>query len=202
MKLIWEIWVNTYAYGISGNTEVGFYTTSSTGPSYGYIYNGSTYQSLNVPGSVQTRAYGISGNNIVGMYQGGSTLYGFLYNGFSFLQLAVPGATATFATGISGNNVLGYYEENGDYYGYLYNNGNYTTISVPNATSTITWGIENDTIVGSYYVGSSPTVGLEIVPSPEPSTLAIIGTSAGMIWFLRREKRLFYRRKSRDGGRK
>ena len=100
------------------------------------------------------------------MYQGGSTLYGFLYNGFSFLQLAVPGATATFATGISGNNVLGYYEENGDYYGYLYNNGNYTTISVPNATSTITWGIENDTIVGSYYVGSSPTVGLEIVPSP------------------------------------
>jgi len=54
---------NTYPYGIDGGNIVGYYSDGST---HGFIYDGTTYTTLNVPGADSTRAYGIDGSNIVG----------------------------------------------------------------------------------------------------------------------------------------
>jgi hypothetical protein len=59
-----------YAYGISGNNTVGLYYPVAGGGGFsGFLYNGSTYTTLNDPsGNGGTYAFGISGNNIVGVY--------------------------------------------------------------------------------------------------------------------------------------
>jgi len=52
------------AYGISGSNIVG--TAGGMGPSYGFLYDGSSYTTIAVPGAEATAAHGISGSNIVG----------------------------------------------------------------------------------------------------------------------------------------
>jgi PEP-CTERM motif len=90
------------ALGISGNDIVGYDNINES-----FLYNGSSYTTLSVPGASVTEAVGISGNNIVGNYYNGSW-QSFLYNGNGYTTLSVPGASQTFAEGISGNNIVGY----------------------------------------------------------------------------------------------
>jgi len=100
--------VNTFAQGISGNNIVGYYEDSS-GNYNGFLYNGSTYTTLNNPLGVNgTFAIGIDGNNIVGEYVDGSgNANGFLYNGSSYTTLDDPlGVNYTIAEGVSGNNIV------------------------------------------------------------------------------------------------
>ena len=54
----------TYATGISGNNIVGHYTAASGG-GHGFLYNDTTYTTLDYPLATQTEANGISGANIV-----------------------------------------------------------------------------------------------------------------------------------------
>ena len=71
----------TYALGISGTNIVGYYDYVNGGNCYGFLYNGSSYNTnLNVPGAAFTEAWSISGNNIVGFYSYSSAMYarGFL----------------------------------------------------------------------------------------------------------------------------
>ena len=51
---------------MSGGNVVGVYGTSSYGPSYGFLYNGTSYTTLDPPGAVSSGAKGISGSNVVG----------------------------------------------------------------------------------------------------------------------------------------
>lgn len=106
-------------YGVSGNNIVGY--SFSNGEPYGFLYNGSGYTTLDVPGSLYTEAYGISGNNIVGYYEGGSGGFnGFLDDGNTYATLDVPGAVESWAFGISGNEIVGAYTTpDGDQYGFL-----------------------------------------------------------------------------------
>ncbi|MGD0744382.1 MAG: PEP-CTERM sorting domain-containing protein [Verrucomicrobiota bacterium] len=114
---------DTYASGISGNNIVGYYhDPNSPYTDHGFLYNGSTYTALDVPGAVGdgTRALAISGNNIVGYYQVGNTHHGFLYNGSTYTDLDVPGADYfTAATGIDGNNIVGYYYDGSNMRGFI-----------------------------------------------------------------------------------
>jgi hypothetical protein len=134
----------TYASGISGNTVVGFYQSSSgtggwtgsgvyqggTGTS-SFLYNGSGYTTLNDPLAVNgTLAYGTDGNNVVGYYNGNQAkAHGFIYNGSSYTTLDDPlGVWATVATGISGNNIVGGYYGISGQQGFLYNGSSYITL--------------------------------------------------------------------------
>src|SRR5271165_6129026 len=61
---------STTPCGISGNNVVGAYTDSSRN-THGFVYNGSTYTTLDDPLATNgTEATGISGSNIVGPYFG------------------------------------------------------------------------------------------------------------------------------------
>jgi len=149
----------TTAYGISGNNIVGFYVgNDASHVRHGFVYNGSTYTTLDNPNAFPsfaagTTAYGISGNNIVGGYAS-SVGHGFLYNGTTYTTLDNPlGVTGTEATGISGNNIVGNYNDAGGHsHGFLYNGSTYTTLDNPlGVNGTFAQGISGNNIVGYYW---------------------------------------------------
>ena len=125
----------TYPRGISGNNIVGYYMDSSNN-FHGFLYNGSTYTTLNDPLARNgTFAYGISGSNIVGYYVDSFGEHGFLYNGSTYTTLNDPLApNATNAYGISGNNIVGCYSDSSNnVHGFI------ATLS-----STVSWtGVKN-----------------------------------------------------------
>jgi PEP-CTERM motif len=129
----------TIAYGVSGNNVVGYYKDSN-GVGHGFFYNGSTYTTLDVPGTTTgaTVATGVSGNNVVGGSGGGSYANGI---GFSY----------TNPTYSILNNVVGYYQPTlgGQTYGFLYNGSTLTTIS-PGSTYTQAQAVDGHSVVGQY----------------------------------------------------
>jgi hypothetical protein len=181
----------TVALGIDGNNIVGFYNINAT--THGFLYNMNTnlYTTLDDPlTNGVTEASGIDGNNIVGCYSAPfSRFYGFVYNISTNLYTTLddPFATVvTYAAGIDGNNIVGYYygTEAGSRYvggfGYLYNMNthSYTTLDDPlSANETYATGIDGNNIVG-FYNDASGTHGFVTTPSPEPSTLVLLGVGA------------------------
>jgi len=118
----------TIVSGISGTNIVGWYVDASD-YTHGFLYNGSTYTTLDDPNGVgATYAQGISNNVVVGYYEtnimegDGIGGHGFLYSGGSYSTIDVPGAiagAATSAQAISGNNIVGWYDDtNGNTYGF------------------------------------------------------------------------------------
>ena len=55
---------------------VGYYVFG--GVEYGFVYNGTTYTTLAVPGATETIVTGIFGDDVVGTYTVGSTEFAFL----------------------------------------------------------------------------------------------------------------------------
>ena len=102
--------------GIDGSNIVGFYEEA-----HGFLYDGTTWTVLDMPGANWTYIHGIDGSNIVGQYldehRGG---HGFLYNGTSWLTLDMPGATLTRIWDIDGNKLVGDYEDATGYHGFVY----------------------------------------------------------------------------------
>jgi len=118
---VYNISTNAYSYlsgpsgaiwsganGISGSNVVGNWYPSSY-KYQGFLYNGSTYTTLSVPGATGTYAEGISGNEIAGYYNNNTTGYnGFLYNisTGTYTTFNVPGSTYTYLYGINANGDL------------------------------------------------------------------------------------------------
>jgi len=140
----------TEAFGISGSNIVGAYNSNASGYIPGFLYNGSTYTTLNGPLGAphSAQAFGISGNNIVGYYTGSiGSNHGFLYNELTSTYTTLddplashsppqPGyAFGTSAYGISGNNIVGsyidYIDSSFNSHGFLYNGSNYQTLDDP-----------------------------------------------------------------------
>jgi hypothetical protein len=78
---------------------------------HGYLYDGTSYKTLDVPGAIGTYAAAVSGKNVVGQFGEDGTSYGFFYNGTSYKTLVVPGSTETIPQSVSGNNVGGKYTD-------------------------------------------------------------------------------------------
>jgi len=97
---------------------VGNYTSGAT---HGFLYDGTTYTTLDYPSASRTYASGIDGSNIVGFYDDVSgNRHGFFYNGTIWTNLDYPGATRTAAGSISSNNIVGYYDDvSGNRHGFL-----------------------------------------------------------------------------------
>ena len=140
----------TIVTGISGSNVIG---NCDYG---GFIYDGSTFKTLDNPALSGMKLTGISGGTIVGYYQGVGTngavaLRSFIYDGSTFSTLDVPGAIQTVALGISGSTVFGYYVDSpGVGHGFLYNGSTFTTLDFPGATTTEILGISGGTVVGTH----------------------------------------------------
>jgi hypothetical protein len=148
----------TDAWGVSGNNVVGIFYDSANA-NHGFLYNGSSYTTLDDPlaGGIYpyTYAYGISGSTVAGFYSASSGNHGFLYNGGTYTTFDVPGSADTYLRGISGNHLVGYYDTvagGGPLISFFYNGSSYTTLSDPFAAphSTIAYAVEGNTVVGYY----------------------------------------------------
>jgi hypothetical protein len=60
--------VRTWITGIDGSNIVGGYETAFNCPTHGFLYNGTTWTTLDMPGAISTSISGINGNKIVGDY--------------------------------------------------------------------------------------------------------------------------------------
>src|ERR1017187_286375 len=120
----------------------------------GFIYDGSTFKTLDDPALSAMKLTGISGGTIVGYYDGvdtnGAVVYrSFIYNGSTFSTLDVPGALQTVARGISGSNVFGWFEGSAyAVHGFIYNGSTFTTLDYPGSTDTSILGISGGIVVG------------------------------------------------------
>jgi hypothetical protein len=146
----------TSAWGVSGNNVVGNFYDSANAV-HGFLYNGSSYTTLDDPLAggpyPYTYAYGVSGSTVAGFYSASSGIHGFLYNSGVYTTFDVPGAKDTYIRGISGNHLVGFYDTAvGGALGYFYNGSTFTTLSDPLAVpySTTPYAVDGDTVVGSY----------------------------------------------------
>ncbi len=144
----------TSAAGVSGNNVVGWYIDANS-QTHAYLYNGSTYTTLDPPGATSSLAVAVSGNNVVGVFTvAGGVTTGFLYNGSTYTTLTMPGGATTTPAAISGNDVVGSYTA-GDNHGFLFDGTNYTTLDVPGGFHTTPTGVSGSIVVGEYYSGGS-----------------------------------------------
>ena len=80
---------------------VGSYRNASNVPQ-GFLYDGSSYQTLVFPGSTATTAIGINNaDDVVGTFVSSMLRHGYFYDGSTYTQLDVPGANFTVAEGIN-----------------------------------------------------------------------------------------------------
>jgi probable HAF family extracellular repeat protein len=97
----------------------------------GFVYNGGSFTSLNVPGADSTQLLGINNSGeIVGYYSANNTGHAFYYSAGSFTTVNVPGAGYTAnAAGInnSGQIVGTYALPSSGFAGYIYSGGSFTT---------------------------------------------------------------------------
>ncbi|MBV8314476.1 MAG: hypothetical protein JOZ53_06020 [Planctomycetaceae bacterium] len=110
----------TEALGINNTGQiVGSYGSASGG--HGFLKEGSTYTTLDVPGVFATTARGINGTGqIVGEYENGSGLHGFLKEGSTYTTFDVPGEPDTVAFGINGaGQIVGLYRNASGSHGFL-----------------------------------------------------------------------------------
>ncbi len=111
-----------------------------------FLYDGTTWTTLNYPGGGQTDVQGIDGNNIVGHCVDG----GFLYDGTTWTLLNYPGGTFTAAYGIDGNNIVGICADSDGRYGFVYDGITWTTLNYPGSEYTVFHGIDGNNIVGEH----------------------------------------------------
>jgi hypothetical protein len=136
--------------GISGNNLVGEYYAG--GVVTGFLYDGTTWTSLNKPGASGTAIFGIDGSNLVGEYYASGGWHGFIYNTKSeiWTTLNAPTGGATIVYDISGENLVGAcWDGEGHSSGFLYDGMNYTLYSVP------IYGIDGSNLIGQWSSASN-----------------------------------------------
>lgn len=136
--------------GISGNNIVGYY---GRGNEQGFLYDGTNWTTIDMPGATTTLVRGISGNIIVGEYSNSVpfpfplTLYhSFLYDGTNWttIPLTTGGGFPGISYGIDDGIIVTSNQ--------IYNiaTQTLTTLKYPGASGTIIRGIDGSNLVGSY----------------------------------------------------
>jgi uncharacterized membrane protein len=177
--------VFTNALGINSAGQIVGQFSDSSG-FHGFLTDGQTYTTLDVPGSNAnpgTVAQGINdAGQIVGSFGDSLGNHGFLKSGMTYTTLDVPGATngtsstGTFAHGINNSGqIVGHFTNRSGGVGFLWDGASYTTLDVPGSSFTVASGI-NDAgqIVGGFDDGLG-NHGFLATPVPEPASLALVG---------------------------
>lgn len=180
--------LDTTPWDIDGGKIVGYYVDASS-VAHGFLFDGTTWSTLDFPGAKATQAYGISGNNIVGSYTDSKNRsHGFVYDGTTWTTLddpLFPAAGMTSLHGIDGKNIVGFTISTPVSAAFLYDGISFAHpfgIQAPLAGNHVFWGISGNRIVGEY--NNKPFVYV----IPEPSSIVLASLAAGSLFFVRRRR--------------
>ena len=99
--------LETDAFGINDRGQiVGVYTVGTIQQQHGFLWDGSGFTTIDVPGAIWTQAEGINNRGqVVGFYNvenastGTDQTLGYLWDGSGFTTISVPGAYVTEPSG-------------------------------------------------------------------------------------------------------
>jgi len=149
------------SYGINDNGDiVGLYSGSDS-HRHGYLFDGTTYTTLDPPGATFTEANAINNSGLITLWSVDSNgqFQSYLYNGTTYQTLVVPGAVKTEVWGINnlGDIALTWLTSTGNH-GAILHAGKYYTVNDPQGTETSILGINDSyTFVGIYSPDSGKT---------------------------------------------
>lgn len=182
----------------------GRYRDDATGLYHGIVYGNGAYTQFDVAGMENTYLRAINdAGDLAGYYiDPVFGTQGFIYSNGVLEHVYMPGSTSTLLFGINnlGQAVGRYFDSMGYSHGLIYDNGVYTTLDFDQLLPYTVLVDINDlgTVVGyAGAVGASfnawafmATPVNEAVPTPEPSTVLLIGGGAAAmaLWARRRKK--------------
>jgi uncharacterized membrane protein len=112
----------TITYSVNDAGIVAGVYIDASGADHGFVYNGSTFTTIDPPGSVDTLLFGINNSNVVvGRYFDSAGLrHGFIDDNGQFTTIDFPGAVGTGLSGINDKgDLVGYYfDSNGFLHGF------------------------------------------------------------------------------------
>jgi hypothetical protein len=147
----------TACYGINtADTIVGFYETTTSGATQGFMYSDGAYTNIGPAGAQVSAAANINTSGVIaGWYEDSSNVYhAFTYNGSTYTTIDAPSASYTEGWGINANGdvTLIWGDANGYAESSSYNGTTFTVIDVPGALQTYAHSINSSgNIVFSWY---------------------------------------------------
>lgn len=172
-----------------GLTAVGYSSTDPTGATLQMSFkeSGGSFAYINgfPMGTANNQAVGINNaDTAVGFYQDATgTFHGYIATGTTAntFDVSFGGAMGTQAFGINnhGEIVGDYTDSTGTMHGFVYIGGVFYTVDDPSGTpgSTIINGVNDlGQLVGFYADANDNVIGFVASPTPEPGTLALLGS--------------------------
>jgi uncharacterized membrane protein len=148
----------TSAFGINDAGQVAGTFADAVG-SHGFFYDGSTYQTLDVPfaNAAATTGWGLNNAGEITLQYVDvptSTTHSATLLNNTYTQLDVPGALQSYAQGINNHGQIAYQWEDGtkfQFHSAVYGAGKFVQVAVPGASRTCAFGInDSGLIVGAF----------------------------------------------------
>ena len=157
------------AYAINDSGQVvGTYSEDGV-DNDGFLWDGTTYTRIDVPGARDTFATGINNQGTIALQWSDTSgvTHSSLYDGTTYTNIDIPGAADTFVFGINnlGDVAATWYDAKAHKHGAVRYQGEWHTFMAPGANATFVYGInDHDAMAGSWSRSTNTESGMKVIP--------------------------------------